>query len=164
MGARAILALAGHAGLANQPNVPSLALGSGLVTPMGLTAAYAAFANGGDAVRPRAIQRVLDQDGGVVLAEPVERERVLSVEVAFQMTSLMQDVIARGTGTSVQRWGVRVPVAGKTGSTNEFKDAWFVGYSSTRSSSASGWASTSRRPSPGTPSAGASPRRSGPTS
>jgi penicillin-binding protein 1A len=129
VGARAILTLAGRAGLANQPNVPSLALGSGLVSPLALTAGYAAFANGGDAVRPRAIQRVLDQDGGVVLSEPVQRERVLSEEVAFQMTTLMEDVIARGTGASVQRWGVRAPVAGKTGSTNEFKDAWFVGYS-----------------------------------
>ena len=129
VGARAILTLAGRAGLANQPNVPSLALGSGLVSPLALTAGYAAFANGGDAVRPRAIQRVLDQDGSVVLSEPVQRERVLSEEVAFQMTSLMEDVIARGTGASVQRWGVRAPLAGKTGSTNEFKDAWFVGYS-----------------------------------
>ena len=128
VGARAILALAGRAGLSNQPNVPSLALGSGLVSPLALTAAYAAFANGGDAVRPRAIQRVLDQDGSVVLAEPVQRERVLSEEVAFQMTTLMEDVIARGTGASVQRWSVRAPIAGKTGSTNEFKDAWFVGY------------------------------------
>jgi 1A family penicillin-binding protein len=129
VGARAILALAGRAGLSRQPDVPSLALGSGLVSPLALTAAYAAFANGGDAVRPRAIQRVLDQDGGVVMSEPVQRERVLSEEVAFQMTTLMEDVIARGTGASVQRWSLRGPVAGKTGSTNEFKDAWFVGYS-----------------------------------
>ena len=129
VGARAILALAGNAGLANQPNVPSLALGSGLVSPLALTAAYAAFPNGGDAVRPRAIQRVLDQDGGVVLFEPVRRERVLSEEVAFQMTTLMEDVIARGTGTVVQRWGLRGSIAGKTGTTNDFKDAWFVGFS-----------------------------------
>jgi 1A family penicillin-binding protein len=129
VGARAILALSGRVGLQRQPEVPSLALGSGLVSPLALTAAYAAFANGGDAVRPRAIQRVLDQDGLVVLSEPVYRERVLSEEVAFQMTTLMEDVIARGTGASVQRWSLRGPVAGKTGSTNEFKDAWFVGYS-----------------------------------
>ena len=130
VGARAILSLARHAGLANQPDVPSLALGSGLVSPLALTAAYAAFSNGGDAVRPRAILRVTDQDGSAVLFEPVARERLLSEEVAFQMTTLMEDVIVRGTGTSVQRWGLRGPVAGKTGSTNEFKDAWFVGYSS----------------------------------
>lgn len=129
VGARAILRLAGHAGLTNQPNVPSLALGSGLVSPLALTASYAVFPNGGDAVQPRAILRVLDPDGSVVLFEPVQRERVLSPEVAFQMTTLMQDVIARGTGTTVQQWGLRMPVAGKTGSTNEFKDAWFVGFS-----------------------------------
>ena len=129
VGARAILSLARHAGLSNQPDVPSLALGSGLVSPLALTAAYAAFSNGGDAVRPRAILRVTDQDGSTVMFEPVVRERLLSEEVAFQMTTLMEDVIARGTGTSVQRSGLRGPVAGKTGSTNEFKDAWFVGYS-----------------------------------
>jgi membrane carboxypeptidase/penicillin-binding protein len=72
---------------------------------------------------------VLDQDGEVVLSEPIERQQVLPPEVAFQMTSLMRDVIARGTGTSVQQWGLRMPVAGKTGSTNAFKDAWFVGFS-----------------------------------
>ena len=129
VGARAILRLAGDAGLSNQPNVPSLALGSGLVSPLALTAAYAIFPNGGEAVEARAILRVLDHDGSVVLSEPVRRNRVLSPEVAFQMTTLMQDVIARGTGTTVQQGGLRKPVAGKTGSTNEFKDAWFIGYS-----------------------------------
>jgi penicillin-binding protein 1A len=127
IGARPILRLANHAGLANQPNVPSLALGSGLVSPMALTAAYAAFPNGGEAVRPRAILRVLDQDGGVVVAEPVVRERVLSPEVAFQMVSLMEDVVARGTGTALRRL-VPGAIAGKTGTTNDFKDAWFVGF------------------------------------
>ncbi len=129
VGARPIVKLAGEAGLRGQPDVPSLALGSGLVSPLELTAAYAVFANGGDAVRPRAILRVLDQDGGVVEDEAVHRQRVLSPDVAFQMTTLMQDVIARGTGSTVQQWGLRMPVAGKTGSTNEFKDAWFVGFS-----------------------------------
>jgi 1A family penicillin-binding protein len=129
VGARSILRLASDAGMPDQPNVPSLALGSGLISPMALTTAYAMFANGGNAVRPRAILRVLDQDGDVVLAEPVQRQHVLSPEVAFQMTSLMRDVVSRGTGTTVLQWGLRMPVAGKTGSTNEFKDAWFVGFS-----------------------------------
>jgi 1A family penicillin-binding protein len=129
LGGRNITRIAARAGLENQPNVPSLALGAGVVTPLALTASYAAFVNGGARVRPRAIVRVVDQDGGVVLREPVQRERVLSPEVAYQMVTLMQDVIARGTGTAVQSWGVRGAIAGKTGTTNDFKDAWFVGFS-----------------------------------
>ena len=128
IGARPVLRLARSAGLEAQPDVPSLALGSGLVSPLALTAAYATFPNGGEAVHPRSILRVLDQDGAVVLSAPVERERVISPDAAFQMVTLMQDVVSRGTGTAVRQW-VRGPVAGKTGTTNEFKDAWFVGFS-----------------------------------
>ena len=129
VGARAILRLASRAGLRDQPDVPSLALGAGVVTPLALTAAYTAFPGGGDLVRPRGLLRVVDRDGEVVLNEPVSRERVLSPEVAFQMVSLMRDVVSRGTGSAVQQWAVRAPLAGKTGTTNEFKDAWFVGFS-----------------------------------
>jgi penicillin-binding protein 1A len=99
------------------------------VTPLELTAAYAAFPNGGYAVTPGAILRVTDDAGSVVLEEPFERRRVMGEDVAFQVVSLMQDVVDRGTGTSVRNW-VRFPVGGKTGTTNDFKDAWFVGYSS----------------------------------
>ena len=130
IGSRPILRLASGAGLRGQPDVPSLALGSGLVTPLDLTAAYAVFPNGGYRVAPRAIVRVLDQQGDVALDEPVQRERVLPDTVAFQMVSLMRDVVDRGTATAVRQWGVRFPVGGKTGTTNESKDAWFVGYSS----------------------------------
>ena len=130
IGSRPILRLAADAGLHDQPDVPSLALGSGLVTPLDLTAAYAVFPNGGYRVVPRAIARVLDQQGDVALDEPVQRERVLPDTVAFQMVSLMRDVVDRGTAIAVRQWGVRFPVGGKTGTTNESKDAWFVGYSS----------------------------------
>jgi penicillin-binding protein 1A len=129
IGARPILRLASSLGVQRQPDVPSLALGSGLVTPLELTAAYAAFANGGYAVSPGGMLRVVDDTGIVVLAEPFERRRVLPEDVAFQVVSLMTDVVDRGTGTPVRDWGVRFPVAGKTGTTNDFKDAWFVGYS-----------------------------------
>ena len=64
------------------------------------------------------------------LSRAVETERVLSPEVAFQMTSMLTDAIDRGTGAPARRLGVRFPAAGKTGSTNDFKDAWFVGFSS----------------------------------
>jgi penicillin-binding protein 2D len=130
IGSRPILRLAAEAGLRDQPDVPSLALGSGLVTPLDLTAAYAVFPNGGYRVTPRAIVRVLDQQGDVALDEPIEREQVLPAAVAYQMVSLMRDVVDRGTATAVRQWGVRFPVGGKTGTTNESKDAWFVGYSS----------------------------------
>jgi 1A family penicillin-binding protein len=130
MGSRPILRLAADVGLRGQPDVPSLALGSGLVAPLDLTAAYAVFPNGGYRVRPRAIVRVLDQDGDAALEEPGERERVLPETVAYQMVSLMRDVVDRGTATTVRHWGVRFPAGGKTGTTNEYKDAWFVGYSS----------------------------------
>jgi 1A family penicillin-binding protein len=130
MGSRPILRLAADVGLRGQPDVPSLALGSGLVTPLDLTAAYAVFPNGGYRVTPRVIVRVLDQDGDAALEEPVERERVLPETVAYQMVSLMRDVVDRGTATTVRQRGVRFPAGGKTGTTNEYKDAWFVGYSS----------------------------------
>jgi 1A family penicillin-binding protein len=129
IGTRPVLRLASDLGIESQPDVPSLALGSGLVTPLELTAAYAAFPNGGYAVSPGGIRRVVDDTGVVVLEEPFERRRVIPEDVAFQMVSLMSDVVGRGTGTAVRDWGVRFPVAGKTGTTNDFKDAWFVGYS-----------------------------------
>jgi len=130
IGSRAVLALADRVGLEDQPDVPSLALGSGLVTPLDLTAAYAPFANGGEAVRPRAITRVTDAGGGVVLRPAVERERVFSDETAFQMFTMLQDVVDRGTGAGARAMGVRFTAAGKTGTTNDYKDAWFVGFSS----------------------------------
>jgi 1A family penicillin-binding protein len=130
VGSKPVLRLASHVGLHGMPDVPSLSLGTGLVTPIELTGAFAAFPNGGLAVAPRGIVRVLDADGGVALDVPVESERVISVQTAYQMVSMLSDVVDRGTGVAVRRAGVDFPVGGKTGTTNEFKDAWFVGFSS----------------------------------
>ena len=129
VGTRRVLRLASDAGLQELPDVPSLALGTGLVTPLALTAAYAVFPNGGFAVRPRDITRVRDADGATALQQPVEAERVISAEVAFQMVSMLTDVLDRGTGAPARRLGVRFPAGGKTGTTDDFKDAWFVGFS-----------------------------------
>jgi penicillin-binding protein 1A len=112
------------------PDVPSLSLGTGLVTPLELTAAFSAFPNGGYAVRPRSIVAVVNGDGLVAMQNDVERERVISEQSAFQMVAMLADVMDRGTGTAARAAGVRFPVAGKTGTTNDFKDAWFVGFSS----------------------------------
>lgn len=130
VGSGRVLRVAKQAGLDNLPDVPSLALGTGLVTPLALTAAFAVFPNGGLAVQPRDITRVVDADGTTALTQPVVTEQVLSPEVAFQMVSMLGDVIDRGTGSAARRLGVRVPVGGKTGTTDDFKDAWFVGFSS----------------------------------
>jgi 1A family penicillin-binding protein len=130
VGSRPILRLASHVGLHDMPDVPSLSLGTGLVSPIELTGAFATFPNGGVAVVPRGIVRVVDADGGVALDVPVQSERVISVQTAYQMVSMLSDVVDRGTGVAVRRAGVDFPVAGKTGTTNEFKDAWFVGFSS----------------------------------
>jgi 1A family penicillin-binding protein len=130
LGSRPVLRLASNVGLHDLPDVPSLSLGTGLVTPLELTTAFAVFANGGVAVRPRGIVRVVDADGAAVYDNPVRREPVISPATAFQMVSMLADVMDRGTGAAARRWGVRFPVGGKTGTTNDFKDAWFVGFSS----------------------------------
>ncbi|HUG54923.1 MAG TPA: penicillin-binding transpeptidase domain-containing protein, partial [Vicinamibacteria bacterium] len=130
IGSGPVLSLASDLGLRDMPNVPSLALGTGLVTPLELTAAYAVFPNGGYAVKPRAIATVLDAAGAVVVDDDPRRRRVLSEEAAFQTLTMLRDVVDVGTASRARSLGVRGPVGGKTGTTSEFKDAWFVGFSS----------------------------------
>ncbi|MBY0496550.1 MAG: PBP1A family penicillin-binding protein [Cyanobacteria bacterium] len=130
IGSGRVLDVADKSGLDDLPDVPSLALGSGLVTPLAITSAFAVFPNGGVAVRPRDLLRVRDADGGTAFQQKVETDRVISPEVAYQMVSMLSDAIDRGTGSPARQLGIRFPIAGKTGTTNEFKDAWFVGFSS----------------------------------
>lgn len=112
------------------PDVPSLALGAASLTPLELTVAYAPFANGGWRVQPHVVTKIETAEG-VLLWErtPDVRERALSVEDAFLVTSMLQSAVDQGTGHAVREGGVRGAVAGKTGTTNEGADAWFVGYS-----------------------------------
>lgn len=128
IGSRPVLRLASNVGLRDMPDVPSLSLGTGLVTPLELTTAFAAFANGGYAVRPRGLIRVVDADGGTAFENLVQTEQVISPQVAFQMVSMLTDVVNRGTASAARSWGITFPAGGKTGTTNDFKDAWFVGF------------------------------------
>jgi 1A family penicillin-binding protein len=130
LGSRPVLRLASSAGLRDLPDVPSLSLGTGEVTPLDLTAAFAMFPNGGFAVRPRGMIRVLDADGGIAYDNPPYAARVISPQTAFQMVSMLEDVIGRGTASAARSWGIRFDAGGKTGTTDDFKDAWFVGFSS----------------------------------
>jgi 1A family penicillin-binding protein len=128
LGTRPVLRLASDLGVNDQPNVPSLALGSGLVTPLDLTAAFAVFPNMGYRVRPRGLVQVANADGDSVHQVHIEREKILPEEVAFQMVTMLQDVVQRGTGAAVRTQGVRGAIGGKTGTTSEYRDAWFVGF------------------------------------
>ena len=130
IGVRTVLSLANDAGLGALPEVPSLALGTGVVSLVDLTTAYTMFPGGGEVPTPRAILDVYDAEGGQVLTRPVERKRLVSAEVAYQMTSMLEDVIERGTGAPARELGVRGPIGGKTGTTDDYHDAWFVGFSS----------------------------------
>ncbi|HVR70895.1 MAG TPA: PBP1A family penicillin-binding protein [Vicinamibacteria bacterium] len=130
IGSGRVLEVASAAGLRGLPDVPSLALGTGLVSPLDLTAAYAVFPSGGYAVEPRGLVRATDRDGDLAFEVPPERKRVLSPEAAFQTLSMLRDVIDLGTASTARSMGLRIPAAGKTGTTDDFKDAWFVGFSS----------------------------------
>jgi penicillin-binding protein 1A len=131
IGSRPVLRLASDVGLRDLPDVPSLSLGTGLVSPLDLTTAFSAFPNGGYAVRARALTRVIDADGSVAYENPLSQERVISEQVAYQMVSMLEDVVDRGTASPARTaYGVQFPVAGKTGTTDDFKDAWFVGFTS----------------------------------
>ena len=108
------------------PRNLSIALGSSEVTLLELVRAYTAFANGGRLMRPIFILKVTDADGNSIEENFLEYEQILSPETAFQMSSMLQEVVRRGTGT-----GARVlhrPVGGKTGTTNDLMDAWFLGF------------------------------------
>lgn len=110
------------------PNVPSTALGAADVRPIELAAAYAAFANGGYRITPHLIREIEDRNGNTIWSAGTVRQRVLDPAVAFVLTTMLEDVVNRGTGAAVRAVGFRGPAAGKTGTTNDASDVWFLGY------------------------------------
>ena len=108
------------------PNL-SLPLGTSEVRPIDMAAAYATFADDGVHHDPYFVEEVRDRDGKVLYRHEAEGERVISKDVARQVTNVLQGVIAKGTGTAAQFPNHR-PAAGKTGTTADHGDAWFAGY------------------------------------
>jgi len=110
------------------PPVPSLALGTADVSPLEMARAYATLAGGG--VRPvvRTFDEVVDADGRQVERRRLDFERVLDEGTAYLATSLLQGVIERGTGRGLAKHGLTGALAGKTGTSDEERDAWFVGF------------------------------------
>lgn len=114
------------------PNVPAMALGAGDVTPLELVNAYAPFANGGYRVRPRLVKRIEAADGTVLWTREIEpKAQVMDPRDSYQITSMLQSVVNHGTGRAIRDYGVKGPVAGKTGTTNSGTDVWFIGYTPT---------------------------------
>ena len=127
------------------PNSLSLALGSGYATPLQMATVYSVFANGGFLIKPYFIERIENNKGEILfqaspdvacplciedhLAESGYAPRIISPQINFLMNSLLRDVVQRGTATKAKVLG-RSDLAGKTGTTNEQRDAWFNGFSS----------------------------------
>jgi penicillin-binding protein 1A len=109
--------------------VPSLAIGSSEVTLFDLTAAYSTFPNGGIRTRPVLIRKIVDRFGRVIEDNTVlQREEVLSADHAYMVLHVLNTVINEGTGRGARSRGFRRPAAGKTGTTNQYMDNWFMGF------------------------------------
>ncbi|MCB0712978.1 MAG: PBP1A family penicillin-binding protein [Ignavibacteriae bacterium] len=109
------------------PNVPSIALGTAELTPIEITAAFGTFPNNGMFVEPSMITKVEDRYGNVIYEAPRIVHDALDPKVAGWMVSMMQGVVDGGTATSIRQFFSNA-AAGKTGTTQDFADAWFVGY------------------------------------
>ena len=111
-------------------DLSSVALGSSSVSLLEITAAYGAIANGGIAVKPTAVRSTRDRQGDMVWNTIPNREQATSPQGAYVLTSLLEGVIQRGTASKAKVLGLQGTVAGKTGTTDGYRDAWFVGYTS----------------------------------
>ena len=108
---------------------PAMPLGTVAVSPLELATAYAAFAGLGQVAAPRFLLRIAAEDETEIFAAPAPRvEHVMDEGIAFLITNVLQEAIERGTGTAVRTSGFEATAAGKTGTTNDATDTWFVGY------------------------------------
>ena len=129
VGLERVLRLARRLGLGEdaEPRL-SLALGALETSPLELAAAYTAFAAEGRRAEPRLVLSIEDPEGRTLWKGAPRGEQVLSPEVAFLVTDMLEEAVERGTGRAVLGRGYRGPVAGKTGTSDQARDAWFVGY------------------------------------
>ncbi|OEU67912.1 MAG: hypothetical protein BBJ57_12075 [Desulfobacterales bacterium PC51MH44] len=107
---------------------PSLSLGASEVIPLELARAYCPFAADGVLPYPFSLKDVLDENGEILERRHMSIKRVISPAKAFIMSSMLRSVVEEGTASSLKNMGISFPVGGKTGTTNDFRDAWFVGY------------------------------------
>ena len=110
------------------PNVESIAVGSADVYPIEIISAYSVYPNLGVRVEPMAISQIRDSNGNLLRRYQPNREEVLSPQTAYIMLTMMRDVIDHGTGIGARSRGFTRPAGGKTGTTNDYTDAWFIGF------------------------------------
>jgi penicillin-binding protein 1B len=110
------------------PRFPSIALGGWETSPLEMARVYGVFANAGSSSEPVAVSKVVDRQGRVVEGHRLKSRPVVSVREAYLLTHMLEGVVARGTARAAGRLGLKRPAAGKTGTTNDFHDAWFAGY------------------------------------
>jgi len=108
--------------------VYSMAIGTNVVYPYELISAYTTFPNNGYRVKPIFIRRIEDSEGNLIVSNEPERIKVVNEQVAWLMTNLMQSVTEDGTGVGIRWRGYKWTAGGKTGTTDDFRDAWFIGY------------------------------------
>ena len=121
----------GHIFEKDVPPLPSSCLGAFEMTPLALTSAYTVFPNYGVQIKPHLISRIETSDGQVVFGHIDERRRVLSPPISYQMLDLMKGVVDNGSGRTLKTyWKMKGQIGGKTGTTNDYKDSWFVGFNS----------------------------------
>jgi penicillin-binding protein 1A len=108
--------------------VPAIAIGAATVTPLEIIAAYTAFSNLGDRAFPNAIQRVEDRNGNIVWEPEPRLEPVMGPEQAWLMVDVLRDVVRRGTAAGSVGGRINFPAGGKTGTTNDYNDVWFIGF------------------------------------
>ena len=110
------------------PQVPALALGALDTSLLELTGAFGGLANSGRIIEPRLFVSVLSDEGGKLLTSDIKEEQVAGEAAVYVLTDILQGAIDRGTGRSIRTSGYEFPVAGKTGTSNEARDLWFVGF------------------------------------
>lgn len=128
VGLEKIAALGHNLGFETVQPYPSIALGTFEASPWQVAQAYSVFANAGMKTELQSVRDVTDAEGKMLNQPKVQATRVLHPQTAFIITSMMRSVIMQGTGASVRQYGFNRPAAGKTGTTDDFRDAWFVGY------------------------------------
>ena len=128
VGVRKAVRAASAFGFGDLPVVPSVALGAGEVTVTSITSAYGAFANGGAVYPTMLIRRVEDADGQVLFEGQALPLQAIRPRTAYLMADMLRGVIDAGTGYGARQFGFSLPAGGKTGTTNDYKDAWFIGF------------------------------------